>query len=143
MFIGLSLDFCRTFIERLSIFCQIFIQRPFEFRLTAILFRLTIIPFRPTTVRFHLMVISFHPTTILFRSMAVPFKDVHSLFILVDAPYSLNRTLCYNFVGSVLYCYKIQGNGTTPCPWMLRVIPLSQSLGINYEITHNPLSRFL
>ncbi len=106
-FVGHPLDFYQTFIGRLSIFCQISIRHPFEFHLTTILFRLTIIPFCSTTVQFHLMVISFHPTTILFRSMAVPIKDVHSLFIPINALYSLNRTLCYNFVGSVLYYYKI------------------------------------
>ncbi len=34
------------------------------------------------------------------------------------------------------------GHGTTPCPWMMRALLLSQSQGIKYEITHNHLSWF-
>jgi hypothetical protein len=43
----------------------------------------------------------------------------------------------------VLYCYKILGHGTTPCPWMMRALSLKQSPGISYEVTHNPLSQYL
>jgi len=41
------------------------------------------------------------------------------------------------------YSYKILGHGTTPCPQMMKALPLSQSQGINYEVTHDHLSRFL
>jgi len=71
-------------------------------------------------------------------------SDIHSSsFIPIDTSYSLNHMLCWNFVVSSLYCYKILGHGTTSCLQMMRALPLSQSPSINYEVTHNPLSRFL
>ncbi len=48
-------------------------------------------------------------------------------FILVNASYSSNHMLCQNFVVSALYYYKILGHGTTPCPWMMKALPLNQS----------------
>jgi hypothetical protein len=60
-----------------------------------------------------------------------------------NALYSSNYTLCENFIVSVVYYHKILGHGTTPCPRMMIALPLNQSPGINYEVTHNPLSRFL
>jgi len=47
------------------------------------------------------------------------------------------------FVTSALYRYKILGHGTTPCPRMMRALPLIQSQGINYEVTHIPLNQYL
>ncbi len=66
-----------------------------------------------------------------------------SPFILVNVSYSSNRILCYNFVTSVLYCYKILVHGTRPCPWMMRTLPLNQNQGISYKVTHYHLNRFL
>jgi hypothetical protein len=66
-----------------------------------------------------------------------------SPFIPIDTPYSSNDMLCWNFVSSALYYYKILEHGTTPCPRMMRALSLSQNQGINYEVTHNHLSRFL
>jgi len=60
-----------------------------------------------------------------------------------NALYSSNYTLCENFIVSVVYYHKILGHGTTPCPRMMISLPLNQSPGISYEVTHNPLSRFL
>ncbi len=41
-----------------------------------------------------------------------------------------------------MYCYKILGHGTTPCPRMMKALPFNQSQGFNYEVTHNHLSQF-
>ncbi len=60
-----------------------------------------------------------------------------------NALYSSNYTLCENFIVSVVYYHKILGHGTTPCPRMMIALPFNQSPRINYEVTHNPLSRFL
>jgi hypothetical protein len=60
-----------------------------------------------------------------------------------NALYSSNYTLCENFIVSVVYYHKILGHGTTPCPQMMIALPFNQSPRINYEVTHNPLSRFL
>ncbi len=47
----------------------------------------------------------------------------------------------------VLFCLtKVSFRPTKfypPCPQMMRALSLNQSLGISYEVTHNPLSRFL
>jgi len=93
-----------------------------------------------------------HPRSIWHPSSSIclvssihrrPFIDIHSPFIPIDTPYSSNCTLCYNFVASALYCYKILGHGTTPCPWMMRALLLSQSPSMSYEVTPHPLNQFL
>jgi len=66
---------------------------------------------------------------------------------LLGASYSQRQIVLFKsyivFLASAVYYHKILGHGTTPCPWMMKALPLSQSPGISYKITHNPLSRFL
>ncbi len=82
-----------------------------------------------------------HPPMFVHKRPSI---DVRPLpFIPVDIIYYSNCMLCWNFVTNVLYYYKILGHGTTPCRQMMKALPLNQSQGINYEITHNHLSRFL
>jgi hypothetical protein len=88
--------------------------------------------------------ISIQPSSELRWTFVWPPCDVCvSQVIPNNALYSSNYTLCENFIVNVVYYHKILGHGTTPCPWMMISLPLNQSPGISYEVTHNPLSRFL
>jgi hypothetical protein len=93
---------------------------------------------------FDVRLISVQPLSGL-RSTSVWFSfDVRLLLVIPnDTPYSSNYTLCWNFVGRVLYYCKILGHGTTPCPRMMRALSLIQSQDISYEVTHNPLNQYL
>ncbi len=103
-------------------------------------------PFRFVSSNDHPRSIRHPSTSVCLVPFVRPFPsiDVRPLpFIPMDAPYFSNLMLCQNFVASALYCYKILGHGITPCPRMMRALPLNQSQGISYKITHNHLSRFL
>jgi hypothetical protein len=61
-----------------------------------------------------------------------------ALHILIYVTVAFNCIGCVGtFVASALYCYKILGHGTTPCPWMMKALPFNQSQSISYEVTQS------
>jgi hypothetical protein len=141
--VKLLLDFHLTYIELLSNFRLIVLS---SWRIV------TLTSYRVAVLTYcHINVLSCYHTVIMSSChFVVPF-NLHPTFVrhLSVVVHSFRHTIffklyfVFELCNWVLYCYKILGHGTTPCPWMKRAVPLKQSPGISYEITHNPLNRFL
>jgi hypothetical protein len=157
-FIKLLLDFHMTSIGRPFDFHWTFVGRSFKFCPTTILSYCHIAFWRPTSycsvvLRLTVLLSCLSMrclfdfcSTFVQPSLDIRLTSVRCLFIAGHFQRRiifLNCTLSYNFVASVVYYHKILGHGTTPCPRMMKALPLSQSPNISYEVTHNPLSQFL
>jgi hypothetical protein len=136
-----------SYVLRPAVLCTVlssylFIQHLFDFRPTFVQLSLDIcLTFAQHLLDFRATFVG--PLRNVCWTFAQRLLDLRATFVergLFPTTHCIIRIV---FLASVVYYHKILGHKTTPCPRMMRALPLGQNLGISYEVTHNCLSRFL